>query len=124
MSQSNDVQGASVWTGEEMRRSRRWIKQFPQTLLTQIDSAIGRLDGLDWHKVNRHTFPLPDAQAFFDEVREELENGSGMVKIQGLDVGRYSEEQWRRIGYGLGFHLGTPMYQNRFGEMMRDIRDE
>jgi len=34
----------------------------------------------------RHNFPLPDAAAFFDEVREELESGSGMVKLCGLDV--------------------------------------
>ena len=72
----------------------------------------------------RHNFALPDAAVFFDEVREELESGCGMVKMCGLDVGRYSQEELRRIWYGIGCHLGTPMYQNRRGELMRDIRDE
>ena len=83
-----------------------------------------RSRNLEWRDVTRHNFALPDAAAFFDEVREELENGSGMVKMCGLDVSRYSQEQLRRIWYGIGCHLGTPMYQNRRGEVMRDIRDE
>jgi hypothetical protein len=57
-------------------------------------------------------------------VREELENGSGMVKMSGLDVSRYDQQQLRRIWYGLGCHLGTPMFQNCRGEAMRDIKDE
>ena len=124
MSQSNDVQGACVWTGAEMAQNRRWIKEFPPTLLKQVDAAVEKTDGLDWHQINRQNFPLPDAASFFDDVREELENGCGMVKICGLDVGRFSESQLRRVWYALGCHLGTPMYQNRFGEAMRDIRDE
>ena len=105
-----------------MRQDRRWVKQVPAALLDEIDAAVEKTGGLDWRQVNRENFPLPGA--FFDEVREELENGSGMVKMRGLDVGRYSEEQLRRIWYAIGCHLGTPMYQNRSGEMMRDIRDE
>src|SRR3546814_15939921 len=77
-----------------------------------------------WRSVSRQCFPLPDAVAFFDDVREELENGSGMVKMRGLDVGRYNQEQLRRIWYGLGCHLGTPMYQNCRVEVMRELQDE
>jgi hypothetical protein len=124
VSQSSDLQGACVWKGAEISRSRRWIREFPAALLEQIDFATDKANGLDWRQVNRRNFPLPDAQAFFADVREELENGCGMVKIRGLDVGRYGEEQLRRIWYALGSYLGTPMYQNRLGEMMRDIRDE
>ena len=107
-----------------MVQNPRWVKTIPVAVLKQIDAAIGRTDGLDWRQVNRHNFSLPDATAFFEDVREELENGCGMVKIRGLDIARYSEEQLRRLWYALGCQLGTPMYQNRFGELMRDIRDE
>jgi hypothetical protein len=124
MFQSNDLQGEAVWKGAEMRQNRQWIKEFPAALLEQVDVAIAKIGDLDWRRVNRHNFPLPSAQAFLDEVREELEDGCGMVKLRGLDVSRYSAEQLRCIWYALGCHLGTPMYQNRFGERMRDIRDE
>src|SRR3546814_12720833 len=79
---------------------------------------------LDWRNVDRRNFPLPGAVAFFDDLREELENGSGMVKLRGLAVSRYSQGQLRRIWYGLGCHLATPLYQNCRGEVMRGIKDK
>jgi hypothetical protein len=124
MAESNYLHGACVWKGAEMDQNHRWIKEFPPVVLEQIDAALERVKDLDWRNVSRHAFPLPDAVAFFDDVREELENGSGMVKLRGLDVSRYNQEQLRRIWYGLGCHLGTPMYQNCRGEMMREIKDE
>ena len=124
MSRSNCLRGACVWTGAEMAQNHRWIKEFPAVVLEQIDVALEKVKDLDWRNVSRQTFPLPDAVAFFDDVREELENGSGMVKMRGLDVSRYDQDQLRRIWYGLGCHLGTPMYQNCRGEAMREIKDE
>jgi hypothetical protein len=124
MAQSEELRGACVWKGADMGRDRRWVKDFPVGLLAEIDAALKAVGDLDWRHINHRNFPLPSAKAFFDDVREELENGSGMVKLRGLDVSRYSEDQLRRIWYAIGCYLGTPMYQNRFGEMMRDIRDE
>jgi hypothetical protein len=118
------LHGACVWKGAEVRENHRWLKQVPAVVVDQLDAALEEVKDLDWREVTRRNFPLPDAAAFFDEVREELENGSGMVKMCGLDVSRYSQEQLRRLWYGIGSHLGTPMYQNRRGELMRDIRDE
>jgi hypothetical protein len=124
MAESRYLQGACVWKGAEMRQNHRWLKQIPAAVLDQLDAALEKVEGLEWREVTRHNFVLPDGAAFFDEVREELESGSGMVKMCGLDVSRYSQEQLRHIWYGIGWHLGTPMYQNRRGELMRDIRDE
>ena len=124
MSESSYLSGACVWSGAEMGQNHRWVKQFPAVVLDQIDTALQKTEGLDWRRIDRQNFPLPDAKAFFDEVREELENGSGMVKIRGLEVGRYQQEELRRIWYALGAHLGTPMFQNYRGEVMREIKDE
>ncbi|WP_087687493.1 MULTISPECIES: TauD/TfdA family dioxygenase [unclassified Pandoraea] len=124
MAESQSLQGASVWQGTEMVNHDRWVKTFPAIVLEQIDAALKATENVDWREINRHNFPLPDATAFFDDVREELENGSGMVKIRGLDVTRYSTEQLRRMWYALGAHLGTPMFQNYRGEVMREIKDE
>ena len=124
MPESRYLQGTCVWKGAEIGQNHRWLKQIPAIVLDELDAALEKIQELKWRDVTRHNFALPDAAAFFDEVREELENGSGMVKICGLDVSRYSQEQVRRIWFGIGCHLGTPMYQNYRGEVMRDIRDE
>jgi hypothetical protein len=118
------LQGACVWSGAAIGQDRRWVKAFPPAVLAEIDAALERSRHLEWRRVTRADFPLPGSAAFFDALREELENGSGMVQLRGLDVGRYDEDQLRRLWFGLGHHLGTPMYQNRRGEVMRDIRDE
>jgi hypothetical protein len=107
-----------------MARNQRWVREFPPLVLGEIDAALERVKDLGWRDLNRRNFPLPGAEALLDDVREELENGSGMVKLRGLDVSRYDERQLRCIWYGLGCHLGTPMYQNCRGEAMREIRDE
>jgi len=124
MPESRYLQGTCVWKGAEMGHNLKWLKQVPAVVLDQLDVALEKVKNLEWRDVTRHNFALPDAAAFFDEVREELESGSGMVKMCGLDVSRYSQEQLRRVWYGIGCHLGTPMYQNCRGELMRDIRDE
>ncbi|MGO9934483.1 MAG: TauD/TfdA family dioxygenase [Steroidobacteraceae bacterium] len=124
MPESRYLQGACVWKGAEMGHNPRWLKQVPAIVLDGLDAALEMVKEVEWRDVTREKFALPEAAAFFDDVREELENGSGMVKMCGLDVSRYSQEQLRRIWFGIGCHLGTPMYQNCRGEVMRDIRDE
>lgn len=124
MSESNYLQGACVWKGADMVENDRWVKEFPAAVLEQIDVTVHKTKDIGWRDVNRHNFPLPGAKAYFDDVREELENGSGMVKMRGLDVSRYDAEQLRRIWFALGSHLGTPMFQNYRGEAMREIKDE
>jgi hypothetical protein len=47
-----------------------------------------------------------------------------MAKLRGLPVERYSAEELRQIWFGIGCHLGQPVYQNRTGELMRAIQDE
>jgi hypothetical protein len=46
------------------------------------------------------------------------------MKLKGFPVANHSEDDLRRMYWGLGTHLGTPVFQNRSGELMRAIRDE
>ncbi len=124
MAEARYLQGTCVWKGAEMAHNHRWLKPLPAVVLGQIDAVLEKVKDLEWRQVTRQNFLLPGGTPFFDEVREELESGCGMVKLSGLDVARYSPGQLRRIWYGIGSHLGTPMFQNCRGELMRDIRDE
>ena len=40
-----------------------------------------------------------------------------MVKLRGLPGERYTAEELRRIWFAIGCHLGTPVFQNRRGEL-------
>lgn len=124
MSEFEPLTGDCVWRGAEMRSSTRWIRTFPPALLDAIDAALHKAKDLELRSITRTTFPLPASRLFFDDVRDELENGCGMVQLRGLDVARYSHEDLRRIWFALGCHIGTPMFQNNRGEVMREIRNE
>lgn len=78
------LQDNSVWTGAQMRDNPRRIKQFPAAVLQGIDNAVRAVADVPWRRITRENFPLPGAGPYFDDVREELENGSGMVKMRGL----------------------------------------
>jgi len=68
-------------------------------------------------------FPLPSVAALADDIRAELEDGSGIVLLQGIEPGRYTPGELKLLYAGLCRHIGTPVYSNRAGEVMREIRD-
>ena len=68
--------------------------------------------------------PAHSTAALLAEISDELENGLGAVRLRGLPVERYSDDDIRRIFWGLGRHLGTALYQNARAEIMGEVRDE
>jgi hypothetical protein len=116
--------GPSVWTGQDIKDSKRWIRDLPPAAIDELGAALEAVKGLAWQEIQREDFPLPTLGDLLDDIADELENGSGIMKLRGFPVGRYGEEDLRRLYFGLGTHLGTPVFQNRTGEMMRAIRDE
>jgi len=120
------ITGTCAWLGSEMARSRRWQRDLPAEAVGAIDAALYEVQrrGLAWREVTRESFPLPGLKALFADIQDELENGSGMMKLRGLPVAGYSDAELRQIYFGIASHVGTPVFQNRRGELMRDIRDE
>jgi hypothetical protein len=118
--------GPSVWLGSEMVSSTRWIRDLPAAARAEIDRAMDGIHrrGLAWQEIRREDFPVPTLDPLLDDIADELENGCGMVKLRGVPVGSYTEDELRQLYFGIGTHLGTPVYQNRRGELMRAIRDE
>jgi hypothetical protein len=116
--------GPSVWTGAEIKNSTRWIRDFPASGVTELDAALAAVNHLTWTEIKRADFPLDGLRDVLADIADELENGCGIMKLRGFPVDRWSEDDLRRIYFGLGAHLGTPVFQNRSGELMRAIRDE
>lgn len=118
--------GPSVWLGKDMVDSPLWLREMTPQILEEIDAALHGVKrrNLRWDQVRRDDFATPAIVALMDDVANELENGSGIVKIRTLPVEKYSDAELRLIYFGLGSVLGRPVFQNPRGELMRDIRDE
>jgi hypothetical protein len=125
MREIRPIAGASVWHGKEMAQSPRWQRRLSPDQLAELDWAlrIVRERGLRWDEMSADDFPLRSFAPLIDDIRGELEEGSGLLLLRGIDVNRYSLAELKIIYTGLCRRLGTLVYSNRGGEIMREIRD-
>jgi hypothetical protein len=120
------VEGPSVWHGTEIAGSSRWIRRMDPALSRGLIAAAdqARQAGLEWSALTRDHFRIPGLDEFCAEAREELENGSGMVKLTGLDFAGLDPRSQRHLWFGLGCHLGNILSQTNAGLLMKAIQDE
>jgi hypothetical protein len=119
------IAGANVWYGKDMARSPRWQRRLSPDQLAELDAALAaaRARGLGWEEMTAADFWPPGFAPLIEDMRGELEDGSGLLLLRGLDPDRYSLAELKIIYAGLCRQLGTLVYSNRGGEIMREIRD-
>ena len=124
--QAEPIKGRCVWTGAELDAAGDWLRTWPADALPAIDAALARAkaSGKTLTEVTASDFPLPGLKDFFADVLDELEDGRGAVRITGFPVEHYEEDDLRLIFWGIGQHLGTPLNQTAFGEILGEVRDE
>ncbi|MBV9553471.1 MAG: TauD/TfdA family dioxygenase [Alphaproteobacteria bacterium] len=119
------IAGANVWHGGDLAASERWQRRLTPAQRGEIDAALAaaKRRGLDWEAMTADDFPLPGLAPLFEDIREELENGSGLLLLRGLDPAGYDLADLKLLYAGFCRQLGSLVYSNRGGEIMREIRD-
>jgi hypothetical protein len=120
------LEGRAAWNGAELARSGDWIRTLNPAQCREIADAVGSVTcrGLPLFGFGRDDFTLPETAPLLAAISEELENGRGVVRLRGLDVTRFTRDELRHAFWGLGCHLGTPLFQNAKAETMGEVRDE
>lgn len=120
------LSGRAVWTGSELETAGDWIRTLSDAHRAELHAALthARATGKRMTALTRDDFPLPRTAALLADIADELETGRGAVRLRGLPVERYDEQDLRLIFWGIGRHLGTAVYQNARGEIMGEVRDE
>ncbi len=121
------LSGPWAWQGHELKRRHTWVHALSGEELAELDAALA--DGCRRYSgpprpVDARAFPLPSLGPRLAAMGRELEEGCGVVKITGLPVTAYDDDALRRLWFGIGSHVGTPVYQNTEGELMHVICDE
>ena len=49
--------GPSVWTGAEIKTSKRWIRDLAPAHVAELDQALKAVKHLDWSEIKRADFP-------------------------------------------------------------------
>jgi hypothetical protein len=119
-----ELLGRAVWSGAELAAAGDWVFALDAAQLAEIDAALAGVRDAKLFGFGKADFPLPRTAALLARVSAELEDGRGCARLRGLPVERYSEDDLRRIFWGIGCHLGTQVFQNAQGEIMGEVRDE
>ncbi|MCP5155603.1 MAG: TauD/TfdA family dioxygenase [Ectothiorhodospiraceae bacterium] len=123
--QHRPLTGPFAWKGAELARDGRWsIDLGPEAARAIVDAtATARAAGVSTDTVTAQAFPLTSLDGLLARVRDEIEDGCGMVRLRGFPVDRLGADAglaWM----GFTAHLGTAVAQNPAGQRLREIRDE
>ena len=123
------AEGASVWMGGDLARSRDWICEFSRENLAEIDSCLARLRGSNkaLDDIGVADFPFASMTREIEAFRREIATGRGFVILRGLDGAKYTPDELGAIFWGFGAHFGLAMPQSHLGDrlgMVMNLEDE
>jgi hypothetical protein len=103
-----------------------WVHELDTSEKAEIDDALGVLiaAGRSDFEAGPADFPLPRLGPKLRGIVDSLEDDPGFALVRGFPVGDKSEDEVRRLYWGLGMYIGVPMIQNNNDSSIVDIRDE
>ncbi|MEM7259856.1 MAG: TauD/TfdA family dioxygenase, partial [Pseudomonadota bacterium] len=112
--------GPATWNAVEISHDQQWLKSLTPEFITAIDAALGSLQSKNrcYPHFGKDDFPLDSQQSFMQSLADELEHGRGFFVLKGLPIDNYSESDIEALYFGIGLHLGTPVYQNPQGHLL------
>lgn len=120
------LQDASAWKGTDFAGDDSWIVTLSDADVDILIAASRRCieRGLVAPAAEREDFPLGAFAGKVEAWAREINQGRGFVLVRGLPVDRLDDREIRTIFWGLGLHLGQPISQNAYGDVLGDVRDE
>lgn len=119
------VTDASAWHGPEMAADSSWAVRLSPPMCDEMLHATAALQarGLRVPDVTRADFPLPRTAPLLAEAMDHVLRGRGFVLLRGVPIEGQDEAAIKAMYWGIGLHLGTPIVQNRAGELVATITD-
>jgi hypothetical protein len=113
------------WRGPDIVRSRDWIHDFTAGEIAEIENAFrsAKARGKTLETLTKDAFPLPTVAKVIERARDNLENGTGLYQLRGINIDGYSKDDLRLIYWGLGRHIGTAVSQSKDGDILGDVRN-
>ncbi|MDF1665204.1 MAG: TauD/TfdA family dioxygenase [Planctomycetota bacterium] len=111
----------ATWQGAALLSRPDWHQSLSEELIRELRHALGqkRTQPIDGPRV----LESPKLRAFADEIRENLERGSGAVLISGFPISEFSKDEVEEFFWTLGSLMGQPLSQSALGEKIYRVRD-
>lgn len=115
MTTSEDPTGAleqvQLWTGAGLRADRRWQLSLPEGARDELRAFCEREPQTCSESFTWRPEQWPALRRFVHDLREELEDGAGVVLLRGLGALELGVEHTRCAYVAIGCAMGTPMLQ-------------
>ncbi len=120
------VRDRSAWLSRDHAGSDAWLYTLVAEDLSEIDAALAavRERGLSPPDFDASDFVVPAFARRLAGLARELEHGRGFFVLRGIPVGKYDLDAVKAIYWGIGVHLGVPVYQNTRGQLMTHVADQ
>jgi hypothetical protein len=119
------VTDASAWKGADFRNDDTWIRTLTASEVEELAAAARRClaRGLPVTAIRRGDFVLGTLGPTIRAWAEEINRGRGFLLVRSLPA-HFDDETVRAIFWGIGLHLGVPVSQNSYGDMLGDVYDQ
>jgi hypothetical protein len=117
------IEHPNAWTPATANKAT-FSRALANEELAALDELLASTRKFPAVRVTREQFDHPVIGTLMNEVRDTIMNGSGVVILTGLTRERYSDEDFERIYWGLGTHLGRGLEQSRNGDLLGYVQEE
>lgn len=108
----------SAWTPASVKGRADLTRPLTAAELDALDALLEATRDRPPQAIGRADFTHPALEPLLAELRRELMDGRGVILLTGITRDRYSEEDFERIYWGLGTHLGRAAVQSRWGDKL------
>jgi len=114
----------SAWTSSAIGDKEGLVRRLGAGEVAAIDELLARTRHLPAAEITRADFDHPMVNAFMTEAREAVMNGQGAIILAHPDMARYSLQDYERIYWGIGTHLGVGAVQSRLGDKIAYVHKD
>lgn len=119
----HEVDHPSAWTARSLGGRDKLAKPLTAEQLDAIEELLGRTRSKRPQAVTRADFDHPVVNRLLDEIRDVIMDGRGLVIATGIMPARFSEEDFERIYWGFGTHLGIGAVQSGNGDRLGYVQN-
>lgn len=118
------IEHPAAWTSAEIGGKEGLMHRMGPEHVEALWGLVERTRHLAPDAVTRADFDHPLVNELMEGIRFEIMSGKGAVILSGLDMGRTTLEDYSRIYWGLGTHLGVGAVQSYRKDRIGHVQKE
>ena len=115
------IPSPAAWTSAELGGKQALVREAGADAVEALDALVVKLRGRPFPSITREDAGHPAIAAVMDQVRADVMDGRGVSILRGPEPGRYDPEDYQRLYWALGTHLGRGVVQSFFGDYVARV---